>query len=98
MTDVATLLDELDGRLTSVVVKYPETKPFIWSLQKHIQYALKNPGEFIMGELLKKARDWLHENAWKHPLFRPEFMAMVEKIDAFVKRLGDKPKEEALNE
>lgn len=83
---VAGLLDELNGRLTAVVVKYPETKPFIWSLQKHIQYALKNPGDFDLGELLKKARDWLHEQAWKHPLFRPEFMGMVEAIDKFAKK------------
>jgi hypothetical protein len=78
-----TLLDQLNGRLTVVVVEYPATKPFIWSFQKHIQYALKHPGKANIGKLLRKGKRWLSEMMWKHPMFRPEFMGMVELIDKF---------------
>lgn len=83
MTDVENLLDELNGRLTAVVVKYPDTKPFIESLHKHIRFALNNPEEARYGKLLKKAHQWLHEQSWKHPMFRPDFRAMVDAIEKF---------------
>jgi hypothetical protein len=86
LTDVENLLDELSGRLTAVVVKYPDTQPFIESLHKHIRFALNNPREARYGKLMKKSRQWLHEMAWKHPMFRPDFMAMVDAIDKFEKQ------------
>lgn len=83
MTDVANLLDELNGRLTAVTIKYPESEPYIESLRKHIRFALHNPEKARLSKLLKKSRTWLHEQSWKHPTFRPDFMKMVELIDAF---------------
>lgn len=82
---IANLWDELYGRLTLVIVKYPETEPFIQSLRKHINCALKTPHLTNHGKLLKKTRLWLHEQSWKHPMFRDDFMAMVELIDKFEK-------------
>jgi hypothetical protein len=83
---IANLWDELHGRLTAVTVKYQDTQPFIESLHKHIRFALNNPNEARHGKLLKKSRQWLNEQAWKHPLFRPDFMAMVDAIDKFEKQ------------
>ena len=80
------LLDEINGRLTAVVVRYPETRPFIWSYQKHVQFALKNPEKANVGKVIKKGREWLSEMMWKHPLFRPEFSGIVEAIDRFENR------------
>lgn len=78
-----TLLDELNGRLTSVVVRYPDTRLFIWSYQKHILFALKNPGKAKVSKVIRKGRKWLSEVMWKHPFLRPEFEKMVEAIDRF---------------
>lgn len=86
MSDADELLDELDGRLTAATVKFPEAKPFIWSFQKHVRFALSNPKERRMGKLLKKGRQWLSEMAWKHPVFRDDFMPMVKVIDEFESR------------
>jgi hypothetical protein len=83
LTDVQNLLDELNGRLTAVAVKYPSTEPFIESLRKHIRFALHNPGKAKYGKLLKKTHSWLNEMKWKHPMFRSDFTAMVELIDKF---------------
>jgi hypothetical protein len=80
---IENLLEQMDGRLTAVVVRYPDTRPFIWSLQKHIQFALKHPREAKLEKLIKKSRAWLNEMMWKHPLFRPEFSAIVSLIDTF---------------
>ena len=89
MTDADTILDELNGRLTSVTVKYPEAKPFIQSFQKHVVFALNNPKERRMGKLLKKGREWLNTMAWKHPIFREDFMPMVKAIDDFQQQHGE---------
>jgi hypothetical protein len=86
MTDVESLLDELNGRLTSVTVRYPDAEPYIESLRKHIRFALHNPEKARLGKLLKKSRTWLNEQSWKHPIFRADFMKMVELIDKFEKR------------
>lgn len=83
MTDVQRLLDEINGRLTAVVVTYPAAEPFIESFQKHVRFALLNPKEARYEKLLKKGRKWLNEMMWKHPLFRPEFSTMVGLIDKF---------------
>lgn len=78
-----TLLDELDGRLTAVWVKYPDTRLFLLSFQKHVKYALKNPAGADVKKVLRKGRRWLSEVMWKHPLFRPEFEKMIRLIDDF---------------
>lgn len=83
MTDVQNLLDEINGRLTAVTVRYPDTQPFVMSFQKHVRFALNNPQEARYEKLLKKGRKWLVEMKWKHPLFRPEFSTIVELIDKF---------------
>ena len=83
MSDVENLLDELNGRLTAVWAKHPETYLFIWSLQKHIKYALENPKEVRLGKLMEKAKDWLRVQQWKHPIFRDEFQVMIDRIGKF---------------
>lgn len=83
MTDVEHLLDQAHGRLTAISVKYPDAKPFIESFHKHVRFALNNPKEAKYEKLLKKGRQWLHEMSWKHPMFRPDFMKIVEAIDKF---------------
>lgn len=80
---VVELFDEMHGRLTAVTVKYPGTKPFIESLHKHIRFAISNPREARIDKLIKKSRKWLSEMMWKHPLFRPDFSAMVDLLDKF---------------
>lgn len=82
------LLGELDGRLTATKVKYPEAKLFIWSLQKHIQYALKEPQNVRIGKLLKKTENWLTAMKWKHPMFRDDFEPMVKLIQKFEESRG----------
>ena len=86
MSDVENLLDELNGRLTAVAIKYPKAEPFIESYRKHVRFALHNPERAQYGDLIKKGRKWLSEMMWKHPTFRPEFSVMVDRIDKFVKR------------
>jgi len=83
LTDVQNLLDELNGRLTAVTIQYPGSEPFIESFQKHVRFALHNPEKARIGKLLKKGRRWLHENSWKHPIFRDDFQKMVSRIDEF---------------
>ena len=82
-TDLQNLLDEMNARLTSVVVRYPDAEPYIESLRKHIRFALHNPEKAKIGKLLSKSRSWLNEQSWKHPMFRPDFMKMVELLDKF---------------
>lgn len=77
------LLDEINGRLTATAVRYPESKLFIWSFQKHVQYALKNPSRADLGKLIRKGRSWLQEMMWKHPAFRDDFQRIIEAIDKF---------------
>ena len=86
MRDVDTLLDEINGRLTAITVKFPETWAFIWSYQKHVQYALKEPEKANLGKVIKKGREWLSEVMWKHPFLRPDFEKIVEAIDKFEQR------------
>lgn len=88
MTDIQNLLDELDGRLTAVTVTKPDTKLFIWSLQKHIKYAIDNPGNVRFGKLLRKTRNWLVMVKWKHPMFKDDFDQMVTAIDKFQEEHG----------
>lgn len=88
MADVDSLLDELNGRLTAVTVKKPETRLFIWSLQKHIKYAIDNPKNVRIGKLLKKTRNWLVMVKWKHPMFKDDFDPMVSAIDKFKEEHG----------
>lgn len=78
-----TLLDEIDGRLTAVCVKYPDARLFILSYQKHVQFALKNPGKAKIEKVITKGRKWLREVMWKHPIFRPEFQKIIDAIDNF---------------
>lgn len=85
---IADLLDELDGRLTAVTVKLPDTKPFIWSLQKHIKHALAEPKNVRIGKLLQKTRDWLITVKWKHPMLKDDFDPMVAAIDKFKEEHG----------
>lgn len=88
MTDLQCLLDELNGRLTAVTIKYPDAKLYIESLQKHVRYALHHPQDVNGVKFFKKVRGWLSLQSWKHPTFRPEFMKMVELIDKFKKEHG----------
>lgn len=85
MNDIDTLLDELNGRLTAVTVRYPDTRLFILSYQKHVKYALENPQKADYPRVLRKGREWLSKVMWKHPMFRPEFEKMVDLIDKFRK-------------
>lgn len=79
------LLDEVNGRLTATAVKYPEARLFIWSYQKHVQYALNNPSKVDLVKLIRDGKKWLREMVWKHPEFREDFSAIVERIDKFEK-------------
>lgn len=85
------LWDEIHGRLTAVIVKYPKAEPFIQSLRKNIRFALNNPAETRHDKLMKKSKQWLHEQAWKHPMFRDDFMGMVELIKRFEEEHGSRP-------
>lgn len=91
MTDIENLLDELDGRLTAVTVTKPDSRLFIWSLQKHVKYALKEPKNVRMGKLLQKTKDWLVAIKWKHPMFRDDFEPMVKLIERFEEEHGGRP-------
>lgn len=79
------LLEEVNGRLSAVAVKYPESRLFIWSYQKHVQYALNNPSRVDLAKLIRDGKKWLREMVWKHPEFRDDFTAIVERIDKFEK-------------
>lgn len=77
------LMDEVDGRLTATAVKYPGSHLFILSFQKHVKYALKNPGKSDGPKLIRKGKQWLKEMSWKHPEFRDEFSRIVAAIEKF---------------
>ena len=81
--NIDTLLDELNGRLTAVKVKFPGSEDYIESFQKHVRFALHNREKAKIDKLLRKGKDWLRTNAWKHPMFRDDFLVMVQKIDEF---------------
>lgn len=88
MSDVDTCLDEVNGRLTAIWVKLPETKPFIWSFQKHVQYALDNPDKADYPRIFDKGRKWLLEMKWKHPMFADEFGRILDVMDKFMEKRG----------
>jgi hypothetical protein len=88
MNDIENLLGEVDGRLTAVTVKMPDTKNFIWSLQKHVKYALNEPQNVRMGKFLKKTNNWLTMVKWKHPMFKDDFDPIVKLIDKFQEEHG----------
>jgi hypothetical protein len=88
VSDVQGLLEEINGRLTATGVKYPDTRNFLRSFQKHVDYALKNPSRADYPKLLRKGRDWLSTVMWKHPTFRDDFAKMVDAIDKFKEEHG----------
>lgn len=83
MTNVDTLLDEINGRLSAVCVRYPDARLFILSYQKHVKFALEHPAQAKIEKVINKGRKWLTEVMWKHPLFRPEFQKIIDAIDNF---------------
>jgi hypothetical protein len=88
MTDVQNLWDEVNGRLTAIVVRYPDTERFIESFRKHVRFALHHPLEARHEKLLKKGKKWLLEVKWKHPLFRNDFDAILNAISKFEESRG----------
>jgi len=88
MTDLQSFLDELNGRLTAVTVRYPEAALYIESLQKHVRYGLHHPDDVNVDKFLKKVRQWLSVQIWKHPTFRDDFVKMISLLDDFKKKHG----------
>lgn len=82
---IDSLWDEIDGRMTAVAVKFPDTALFLKSFHKHVKFAVANPSKTDHQKLLRKGRDWLTMVMWKHPMFRDDFQRMVEAIDKFKK-------------
>lgn len=68
--------------------RYPETRPFLGSLQKHYRFAMLNPesDRIKKGKLLLKSQEWLREMRWKHPMFREDFGEMADLIEKYVGR------------
>ena len=79
-------MEALYGRMEMLIKRYPETRPFIWSLAKHIKFAMLNPDseKLKKGKLLEKSSKWLREMRWKHPMFREDFGEMADLIDKYV--------------
>ena len=80
------LLERLDYGLHKTGKDFPAARLFIWSLHKHIHYALHNPAKRRLGKLIPKARKWLAEMKWKHPQFKYHFEPLIDLIDEFEKQ------------
>jgi hypothetical protein len=77
------LFDEINGRLTAIWVKYPETKPFIWSFQKHVNFCLEHPEQAKPHKVIESGKKWMLEMKWKHPMFKEDFQKILDAIDKF---------------
>jgi hypothetical protein len=79
------LFEEINGRLTAIWIKYPETKPFIWSWQKHVNFCLHNPNDERAKphKVIEKGKVWMAEMKWKHPMFREDFDGILKAIEKF---------------
>ena len=78
-------MEALYGRMEVLTKRYPDARPFIWSLQKHLRFAMLNPDsdKYKKGKLLQKSKDWLREMRWKHPMFREDFGEMADLIEKY---------------
>lgn len=79
--DVENLLDAIDGRLTREVIMNPDTKDFIWSLQKHIRFALNNPTKADIPKLMRKSHGWITAMGVKYPQFGETFFEIKKLIE-----------------
>ncbi len=75
------LLDEIDGRLTGVTIRWPEAWGLVWSIQKHVRFALYNDKQVDMKESLDKTRGRMSALIVNHPEFHEYLFPLVEKIN-----------------
>lgn len=85
--DFVNLCDEIDGRLTRITIRWPETWWNVWKQQKHVRYALQYPERVNQAKVLKKTRDWLVLQTALHQGLDEHFIPIINNISAY---LGDR--------
>jgi len=85
VSDLENLLDEVDGRMTRVYIRWPETWGIIWRQQKHVRQALNHPELVNKEKLLMKTRDWLVAAMVNHPMMDDDFRPVVNDISEYFK-------------
>lgn len=78
--DFENLLDEIDGRLTRLVLHHSDTRDFVWGLQKHIRYALHHPNEVDQPKFLRETKGKATAMGVKYPNLSEHFFPIVQKI------------------
>jgi hypothetical protein len=79
------LLDEVDGRLTGVLIRWPDAFDIVWPIQKHVRFALFNDKQVDLKEYLEKTRGRLTAAMVNYPEMQEYFTPLTEKIE---KELG----------
>lgn len=82
MSDEVDLLKQVDGVLTKVTIKYPDSWELLWRAHKQIKHILDFPEEHkaTPGKTLLKVRTWLTAAMVNHPMFDEDFRPMVNEI------------------
>lgn len=80
------LLEEIDARLTTLVIGWPAAEPLIRGIQKHVKYGLNNPEKVDAHSLLQHTRGMMFAAMVNVPEFEDLLRPLAEKID---KELGE---------
>lgn len=75
------LLDQIDGRLTRLVIGYPAATDEIWKVQKHVKYALNNPRMVDLYQYAEKARGRMAALAVNYPDFAEHLLPILKLIE-----------------
>ncbi|HJS82614.1 MAG TPA: hypothetical protein VJ742_07230 [Nitrososphaera sp.] len=79
------LLDEIDGRLTGMTIRWPELRPEMLKIQKHVKYALNNDKITDLRQYLTDTRGRMTAAMVRFPELQEYFRPLTEKI---TKELG----------
>jgi hypothetical protein len=77
--DEISWLDEANGRLTRVVIGFPDAWGEIEKIQKHVRYALNNEKTTDLKQYVKDARGRMTAAMVKYPEFEEHFRPILAK-------------------
>ena len=82
------LCDEVDGMMTRVYLRWPETYLNVMKEQKHIQFSKHHPDQVTPYKVLDHARSWMTVQVATHQELDEYFLPAINLIS---EALGDRP-------
>ena len=74
-------LDEVDGRLTRVLLKFPGSEIAVDPIKKHVVFALNRPELVDIERTIRQTKGRMIAAAVNYPDLEEEFMPVVEKAE-----------------